>query len=1102
MDAAGNAIAVWSLWNGTTTKSSIWSSRYVRGIGWGVPGRIDASSTNSAWGPNLAVNPAGDAIAIWVQWNGTASGISASRYSNGAWGIPVQLVASGLASNDPRLAMDAAGNATVVWSQGGGPASSIRSTRFAPGVGWSAVEVIESFSDWGSQVWLGEVAMDRFGNAIVVWGRSFGPRLSVAASRYVPRSGWGVPAELEVVDGGNGPKPRVGLDSQGNAIVVWSTNLLKFDEPGPSRVWANRYEVGVGWRGERALDLGAGGAWDPQVGMDARGNAIVVWQQRHGPRFNIWSNSYAASTGWGNATLVGRGSGGDLTPQVATDGNGNAIAVWSQGDGTNASIWASISTVGVGWSSATQIGSSPGAAFAPQVGVDPRGGAISVWEQWDGVRYAIRSSHYDGGAGWSPSTAIDAGSGNAFVPHVAVDPTGNAVAVWQQWDGRNLHVWANRYVIGLGWSNATSVEKLVGLSSEPRLGIDGHGNAIAVWENSINWGVDPIAIWANRYAVGAGWGSPEVLGTYSWGGASDPQVALDADGDAIVVWSDQSGILANRFEPGVGWKGPKQVGANRTSHSPQIAMDAQGNAAVVWQESTYDYERVWATRYLVGGAWGDWEAPAQLTLRNVNYAESPHVAVDPSGNAVAVWRQLDGGNLSVWVNRYVVDRGWRGSGLISRNGGLVSTAQVATDATGSAIVVWTQWNATGPSVWSNRYVRSNVPPDLSLTMPSATLTNNPVVTLSGTTLPGAFVTVDGVFEPVDEHGVFSHTVTLPDGPHTFVVVASDSDGNTNTQTVSVIVDTEAPTLILAAPTTGATSTASFVDVAGRTEPGSQVVVNGLPVAVASNGSFSIRIGLVEGMNTIVATARDAAGNVATASATVTYVNPLVNDIAFLRGVAIASSSGVVVLAVLLLVLYLMRWDRRRGDENPQNGLQLEGQDGASSEVLDAQRWTSGTVLAHAQATDRRWPAKATSGPVRLTAKERILLHLQHFARYADASEVPPELTQGRIVEAAGIDRRHFAQYVHPLVRDGLVRERTAHVRGVVQRRRVYVLTEEGRIRALGVRDRIRSAVVRVRDASGVREVTVAEALLEARGTMSVLDILRESIETGVVDLTR
>ena len=84
--------------------------------------------------------------------------------------------------------------------------------------------------------------------------------------------------------------------------------------------------------------------------------------------------------------------------------------------------------------------------------------------------------------------------------------------------------------------------------------------------------------------------------------------------------------------------------------------------------------------------------------------------------------------------------------------------------------------------------------------------------------------------------------------------------------------------------------------------------------------------------------------------------------------------------------------------------------------------------------------------------------------------------------------------------DGLVQERTAHVKGSVQRRKVYVLTEDGRRKALEIRDRVRSAIVRVRDASGIRDVTVAEALLEARGSKSILDVLRESLETGSVDL--
>jgi len=207
------------------------------------------------------------------------------------------------------------------------------------------------------------------------------------------------------------------------------------------------------------------------------------------------------------------------------------------------------------------------------------------------------------------------------------------------------------------------------------------------------------------------------------------------------------------------------------------------------------------------------------------------------------------------------------------------------------------------------------------------------------------------------------------------------------------------------------------------------------------------------------------------------------------------------VVVLLLALSAIVWGR--GYSRSRDDVQPQYSGGSSTQALSVRNSVNGSnVEANGLSQDKHWPARAISGPLRVTAKERILLHLLHFARYADSPEVPPELTQERIAEAAGIERRHFTQYVHPLEEDELVRERTSRVRGVVQKRRVYVLTEEGVRRTLGVRDRVRSAMVRVRDGSGVRDVTVAEALLEARGSMSVLDILRESIETGVVDLTR
>lgn len=129
-----------------------------------------------------------------------------------------------------------------------------------------------------------------------------------------------------------------------------------------------------------------------------------------------------------------------------------------------------------------------------------------------------------------------------------------------------------------------------------------------------------------------------------------------------------------------------------------------------------------------------------------------------------------------------------------------------------------------------------------------------------------------------------------------------------------------------------------------------------------------------------------------------------------------------------------------------------------------------------------------------------MLHLQSYARYADAAEVPPALTQGGVAEAVGIARRHFAQNVRPLLEEGFLEERTAHVKGVLQRQRVYGLTYAGWHKAAGLRDRIQSAVVPVKDDQRVREATIGALLEEVRGTESILELVRESIEKGHIRL--
>ena len=56
---------------------------------------------------------------------------------------------------------------------------------------------------------------------------------------------------------------------------------------------------------------------------------------------NIVANRYTVGTGWGTAALIETDNAGHATgSEIAFDVSGNAMAVWLQSDGTRYNIWA------------------------------------------------------------------------------------------------------------------------------------------------------------------------------------------------------------------------------------------------------------------------------------------------------------------------------------------------------------------------------------------------------------------------------------------------------------------------------------------------------------------------------------------------------------------------------------------------------------------------------------------------------------------------------------------------------------------------------------------------------------------------------------------
>ncbi|MEM4292734.1 MAG: tetratricopeptide repeat protein [Thermoplasmata archaeon] len=94
--------------------------------------------------------------------------------------------------------------------------------------------------------------------------------------------------------------------------------------------------------------------------------------------------------------------------------------------------------------------------------------------------------------------------------------------------------------------------------------------------------------------------------------------------------------------------------------------------------------------------------------------------------------------------------------------------------------------------------------------------------------------------------------------------------------------------------------------------------------------------------------------------------------------------------------------------------------------------------------------------LKLTAAEKVLLHLYEYTKYVDHFEVPFAVTQDGIAEAVGILRSHVPRTLKGLLDKGYIEEKLAHVIGSERRRKVYFLTTPGIAHAKKIRDDVKA----------------------------------------------
>ncbi len=409
----------------------------------------------------------------------------------------------------------------------------------------------------------------------------------------------------------------------------------------------------------------------------------------------------------------------DHTEEIAivTDGADGAIVVWATGldsrserdlraqrfDPLGYRLWGSI---GVPVCSAT------GTQYDISAAADGNGGVVIAWaDKRTGVA-DVYAQHLDasGAAQWT-TDGVPVCTATEQQDHVRLLSRGGGAAliVWQ--DRRNdpgatydIYI---QYVDPTGTPQWTADGNPVCLSSGsqtlPRLVTDTEAGAIVTWADGRGTDLDIYAQKINFLGAAAWTTNGAPVSGYA-GDQTDPQIAADGAGGAVIVWNDYrwvgpaADVYGQRLLPNGSrdWTGSIDgVGIavfGATALNPKLASIGSDGFILTWldQRASSD-QHVYANRVDLNGV-RYWSGGLDLTPTG-NHLDAT-ITADESGGAVVAWRDNVGPSSDIRARRLDINGNnvWPGNGM-----------QSVCSAVGDQIEPAVIWDPSGPILaWRDR----------------------------------------------------------------------------------------------------------------------------------------------------------------------------------------------------------------------------------------------------------------------------------------------------------------------------------------------------------------------------------------------------------------
>ncbi|MFT3924398.1 MAG: hypothetical protein QM778_17810 [Myxococcales bacterium] len=391
-----------------------------------------------------------------------------------------------------------------------------------------------------------------------------------------------------------------------------------------------------------AVSGASGEAANPAVAMNGAGEAMVVWQQLDGVRKNIWSSRYTPDEGWGAPQLVEKDDTGDaINPEIVMDADGNATAAWQGFDGTRQRVQAARHTQSKGWSAPNnvQVLTSSSDMINPQLAVAQDGTVHLSWIEHYDTSYALFVNRCSPTGLWGSDERLNYINSSSTVAKIAVNHGGDACLTYTTTESQPTVNLGHRPAGG-AWGASPIVQSYsTGLAV-----LDDAGNATILYNDKGSFRAAGCG-WAACPTPSAPVASLPAI---------EPAMVTNGAGAVFAVWSHPAGthsdIRARRYTREAGWDAEITIESDdRTASTPAIGVDAVGNGLAIWVQSDNTRDNVWANRFSAKSV--SWGQAALIEDQDMGSASEPVVAVNGNGVATAAWIASDGMHPRVWVNR-------------------------------------------------------------------------------------------------------------------------------------------------------------------------------------------------------------------------------------------------------------------------------------------------------------------------------------------------------------------------------------------------------------------------------------------------------------------